>query len=227
VRTRTLIATFESPDSLQAALLDDQPHGGRFYATLEDFQLGETIITDVRLPRIPEGVPLIATVVWRRRPTAWRSSLVPGIGVSFHRDSRPQHEFLSLYARGSQTQKRKNGARCAISVPVEVGVAGIPLRAMTANLSRGGLYVPAEVTPPVGQPVEVTLLPGELTERADSLDGRIVWTSAQSPFASPPGFAVSFAFRSPVQRRRLEMLVGAREAEIYVKGGMARQTMRW
>ena len=224
--TREILATFDTPEKLLSSMLDDQAHGGLFHATLEDFGLGETVVVDVRLPEIPDGVLLVGNIVWRRRPTNWRSSLVPGVGVSFQPESVPQRDFLIRYAQGKQRQRRKAGARCRLNIPVELGVAGISMQAWTRDISRGGLFVPADTPPPVGQPVGVTLLPSEHSTRQE-LSGRVVWSQGYKAVDRAQGFGVAFRFSNPIQRRRLETIVGSQEVNLYKDAGIARRTMKW
>lgn len=224
--TRQITATFETPEKLLSNMLDDQAHGGIFHATLEDMSLGETVIVDLRLPEIPEGVILLGNVVWRRRPTNWRSSLVPGVGIAFHKESAPQRDFLAAYAQGKQEQRRKSGARFRMDIPVELGIAGISIRAWTRNVGRGGLYVPAETPPPIGQPVGITILPNELTQK-QQLQGSVAWSHPPVGEDQVAGFGVSFRFANPIQRRRLHAMLGAKEAAAYRDAGLERRTMKW
>ncbi len=224
--TRTIVASFDSPDRLLSSMLDDQQFGGIFHPTEEQYELGETVIVDVRLPEIPEGIPLIGNVVWRRRPTKWKTSLIPGSGIAFQPESGPQRDFLIMYAHGKLQQRRKTGIRCRLNVPVEMTIAGMMIKGWTRDIGRGGLYVPADRLPPVGHQVGVTILPNDFTRR-EELSGQVAWSHEPCGHNMIAGFGVAFRHSNAPQRRRLDMLVAPREAQIHRETGFSRRTMKW
>jgi Tfp pilus assembly protein PilZ len=192
-----LTLRYESKRHLESCLLDDQSFGGLFHATETEIDLGETVLVTICVPQIPEGVTLISRVVWRRRPTKWRSSLLPGIGLGFAAASAPQLEFLTQCLAGSRPPTRRSWPRWPLEIPAEVSVSGDRFLSCTRNIGLGGMFLHSDAAFAAGTEVAVDLYPGGPDEGI-TFRGKVAWCLAQ---ASDPGFGLAFPRTDTNQRR--------------------------
>jgi len=202
-----LILRFDSTTKLGKYLLDDQETGGIFCATTDDLDLGETVSVTICLPDIPEGVNLMATVKWRRRPTRWRSSLVPGVGLGFLDSSAPQLAFLLNHLSGGVVSTRRHWPRHQLELPVEVCAGSEVYLSSTRDIGLGGMFVRFDRPCDAGSEVRVNVLP-EGPESKVEFHGRVAWSTSGN---GEPGFGLAFPPNDVEIRRRAERIILASE----------------
>jgi Tfp pilus assembly protein PilZ len=205
---RYLTLRFDSAKKLAAYLLEDQEHGGVFCATDEPFELGELVRVTICLPGVPEGVVLAASVVWRRRPTRGRTSLIPGVGLGFGEQCQPQIRFLEELVAGGHAATRRSWPRHPIELPVEVrGPDQAPTPASTGDFGLGGMFVRFDGRCPVGDAIDVDVFPADAGKPVP-FSGRIAWARCSGPDA---GFGMAFHPGDTRLRRLAELIILANE----------------
>lgn len=202
-----IILRFDSVKKLKEYLLSDQDPGGIFCATRDDLELGETVLLTICLPDIPEGVPLISSVIWRRRPTKWRSSLVPGVGLAFDEASRSQCEFLLEHIEGGVKATRRHWPRHKLELPVEFSAGDRLYRTSTRDIGLGGMFVRCDAPCEVGRDLEVQVFP-EGQGNPVEFHGRVAWTRGGE---RDPGFGLAFPRGDAELRKRAEKIIIASE----------------
>jgi Tfp pilus assembly protein PilZ len=198
-----LTLRYESKRHLDSCLLDDQPFGGLFHATESAIELGEQVLVTICVPPIPEGVALMSHVVWRRRPTQWKSSLLPGIGLGFTAESAPQLQFLSQCLEGSVPPTRRTWPRWPLELPAEVSAGAEKFLSCTRNIGLGGMFLHSDQKYDHGTEIRVDLFP---TGPDDPIvfSGKVAW----SRFAvTDPGFGLAFPKGDPRQRRAAGVII--------------------
>jgi len=203
---RHLTLRFDSPKKLGQYLLADQDPGGIFCATSEELELGERVALTICLPDVPEGLYLLSSVIWRRRPTKWRSTLVPGVGLAFDEVSRPQVEFLLGHIAGSVASTRRHWPRHDIELPVEISAEGEVYLSTTKDIGLGGMFVRFDSPCEVGNQVDVSVFP-EGPDNPVAFRGKVAWARR----GSDPGFGLAFDPRDTGLRRRAEQIIIASE----------------
>jgi Tfp pilus assembly protein PilZ len=198
-----LTLRFDSTRKLQQYMLEEAENGGIFCATTEHYELGETVFVTIYLPDIPEGVPLISSVIWRRRATKWRSSLVPGVGLAFDEASRPQLDFLLSHMAGSVRSTRRAWPRHNLELPIEVSYGERVYRSSTRDIGLGGMFVRFDAPCEVGSEVEVNVFPKGSDEPV-GFHGKVAWTRGGE---REPGFALAFPRGDSKLRRRAERII--------------------
>ncbi|MBW2277829.1 MAG: PilZ domain-containing protein [Deltaproteobacteria bacterium] len=204
---RHITLRLDSPKKLAQYLLTDQDPGGIFCASSAKFELGETVIVTICLPDIPEGVALVSKVIWRRRPTQWRSSLVPGIGLAFDEVSRPQVEYLLRHVAGNVSSTRRNWPRHDLELPVEISTGGEVYLSSTRDIGLGGMFVRFDTPCEIGREVDINAFPKGPTKPVE-FHGKVAWTRGG---AIDPGFGLAFPRTDNELRRRAEQLIIANE----------------
>ena len=219
---RHITLKFDSPKKLAQYLLTDQDPGGIFCANSAEFELGESVIVTICLPDIPEGVALVSKVIWRRRPTKWRSSLVPGVGLGFDEVSRPQAEYLLRHVAGNVSSTRRNWPRHDLELPVEISAGGEVYVSTTRDIGLGGMFVRFETPCEIGGEIEINVFP-EGPDKPVEFHGKVAWTRGGE---IDPGFGLAFPQTDDELRHRAEQLIIANEpASFSAKTQDARATV--
>jgi Tfp pilus assembly protein PilZ len=198
-----LVLRFDSARKLEQYLLDELQNGGIFCATTEDLRLGEAVCVTICLPDVPEGVSLSATVIWRRRPTERRSSLVPGVGLGFDETSSGQLEFLLSHIDGRVQSTRRQWPRHQLEIPVELNARGRVYLSTTKDIGLGGMFVRYDAPCEIGKEVELDAFP-EGPGKPMRLHGTVAWVRGGD---RDPGFGLAFPPRDDELRRRVEQLI--------------------
>jgi uncharacterized protein (TIGR02266 family) len=190
--------------------LRDLPGGGLFVETTEPFEIGEEVDLVLVFPEIPEGLQLTGLVAWRRQPARWRSSLAPGIGVSFGDSNRSRVDFLLDYCRGQLSAARKPGRRIPVDLRVDIVDESGPISGRVKDISRGGVFI---VTDRHFNPDTVIELDLYLDQGGDPerYSGRVAWHRSSG---GDSGMGIELQFRAPIRRRRISRFVSRIESLI-------------
>jgi type IV pilus assembly protein PilZ len=195
------------PDS-QAFLRSYQtnfPGGGVFIPTRKKYELGSSVVVDVRFPELRSRVLVRGVIAWRRAGKR-RTKLRAGVGVEFLATEQRKREFLLGVARGDivdLTQRRHR------RLPVEIRVDWRQKTERERHLStvedigEGGAFIRTTHFLPIGSAVilEITAPGGE---RKIAIEGVVAWT-CHTP--DEEGMGVEFRCRDIGGTRLLKELV--------------------
>lgn len=202
-KLRTITLKYASNRMFLQDYLRELPGGGMFVSTNDDFEQGERVKLVLVFPEIPEGLKLDGEVAWRRQPARWRSSLEPGIGLSFGNANRSRVEFLLDYCRGELSAARKSGRRIPVDLPVDILDSAQRISGRIKDISRGGVFISTDRSFHRDAVIEMDLYL-ESEAAPERYAGRVAWLKDG---AEDFGVGVEFLFRAPIRRRRISRFV--------------------
>ncbi|WP_028115419.1 PilZ domain-containing protein [Ferrimonas senticii] len=98
-----LEAIFENPTQLYRAYMPFIRHGGLFFVTSKEYQLGERISARYRLPGDLEWHTFEGPVVWCN-PLGSQGGRPPGVGLGFEIENNPHKDRIEKALVGHATQ---------------------------------------------------------------------------------------------------------------------------
>ena len=199
---KSIVLQFENRQAYRDAVLDDLARGGVFVETRSDLELGEPVQLYLCLPEIPEGIPVVGRVVWRRSPTRWRSALPPGVGVEFDESENDKVHFMNNLCRQRVSSRRVRSRRVQTDFRVDFLAGGRWNEARALNISKEGLFILTDVE--LGPETPVTMKLFLHGGAPDLYMGRVAWRCAKRP---ETGLGVEFSFRSPARRRKIREFI--------------------
>lgn len=190
------------------------PGGGVFIPTRKKYELGSSVVVDVRFPELRSKVLVRGIIAWRRAGKR-RTKLRAGVGVEFLTAENKKRDFLLGVAEGQivdLTQRRHR------RLPVEIRVDWREKSdrswhiASVEDIGEGGAFIRTTDFLPVGTSVilEITAPGGE---RKIPIEANVVWTR-HTP--DEEGMGVEFRCRDLGGSRLLKELV--RRIERYEEG---------
>lgn len=162
--------------------------------------LSERFVLEVRFPPLPNPVLLKACAVELDPRTG-------GVIALFDKIESAKKDFLIQVAtKAEQTPSRRRHRRLSVEFPVVWQVRGVEFRhqGRVEDVSRGGMYVQTEWTPPVGTELKLTLDPGDAEEKPISLNGKVAWVYHGVRNA---GMGIRFRERTSTEQDRLLELI--------------------
>lgn len=205
--------TYSDREQFVADYLKDFPTGGLFVAGDEPWELGDPIVLEIVFPEIPEGLFISGRTVWRRMPTRWKSSLMPGVGVQFDASEHVKRDFLLDFVHGTLTAARKRSRRIPARLRVDytqVGIERPAARAETRDIGRGGLFLHTDTLARYGSSLELVLFPPTPLPPAKAM-GRVAWIGHMQ---GQGGMGVQFLFRSRDARNEIDRIVTGLEDQL-------------
>jgi uncharacterized protein (TIGR02266 family) len=168
------------------------------YRTRGEYTVGEDVVVEVNIPRLPNRVQLLGQV-------AGPGPGGRGVWLVMSQDDRPSLDFVVAQARkfGGAAVARHHD-RFPLALPCDWRVSGGATRVMstTEDVSAGGAFVRALAPPEVG--TELTVELSGATRGPLVLHGQVVWVRRDERSS---GMGVRFADASGDDARRLrEML---------------------
>jgi len=200
---RTIAVHFSSNRMFMQDYLRELPGGGLFVETSESFEIEERVQALLVFPEIPEGLKLECSVAWRRKPTKWRSSLAPGIGLAFGTGNRSRVEFLLDYCRGELSASRKKGRRIPVDLQVDIVDSTERISGRIRDISRGGVFVSTDRRFDRDALIELDLYL-DSSDTPERYSGRVAWLRAGE---AESGVGIEFLFRAPIRRQRISQFV--------------------
>lgn len=181
------------------------PGGGVFIPTRKKYELGSSVVVDVRFPDLRSRVLVRGIVAWRRAGKR-RTKLRAGVGVEFLAAESNKRDFLLGVAQGDivdLTQRRHR------RLPVEIHVDWRAKSdrswhiASVEDIGEGGAFIRTLEFLPVGSSVILEIIaPGG--ERKLQLEGGVAWTR-HTP--GEEGMGVEFRCRDIGGTRLLKELI--------------------
>lgn len=200
----SLVVTFADGRAFLDAFFPNGALGGVLVETGADYGLGEPIDVEVRFHNGPKRpFHLAGRVAWRRLKGA--GPYKPGVGIEFLPTERLQRDALLEWARGGGQFLERGTERIPAKLRVRVKARGLPERTeRTADLSEGGLFVATPAVIPVGEEVDLVLLP-PWSLRGVRVRARVTWHRP----APKRGMGVMFLFDDAAQREKIVALLGS------------------
>jgi len=153
------------------------PGGGVFIPTRKKYELGSSVVVDVRFPDLRSRVLVRGVVAWRRAGKR-RTKLRAGIGVEFLNADRKKTEFLVGVAHGEIVdliQRRHRRLPVVISVDWRAKSDRNWHISAVEDIAEGGAFVRTTEFLPVGTSVILEIVaPGGQNKIA--IEAMVAWT---------------------------------------------------
>lgn len=200
---KLLTLAFSSPAQFMSHYSEARSNGAVFFRSRAELEPGEEVVMEISFEGLPNRILARAKVlVVEPSRGAW---------LGFHPDESKARDFLVALARAEQPPQpavERSFERFPASLPVDYRVDGASNHtSLTEDVGAGGVFIRADVPPPVGTPIQLVIGPTHDSAEFFTVDGEVAWVRP----GGVEGFGVRFDSRNPDAGRLRKLLRRASE----------------